>query len=396
MDRPLAGVRVLDLGQIYQGPYCGMILAYLGAEVIKIERPGGETIRDRSEDGETPEVQMLNPNKYGITLNLKSPGGKTALKDLAAESDVLIENFGVGTMESLGLGYEDLIEVNPTLIYGHGSGYGDSGPYTKFPAMDLTIQAMGGVMHTTGFPENPPVKAGPAVADFMGGIHLATGIVSALFQREVTGEGQYVEVGMYDTVYPMLMSPLAAWAKESDVPSRTGNRHSGLAIAPYNVYAVEDGYLAVICITERQWQRFCRLIDREDLIGVERFKNKATRAANVDEIDAIVEEWLEGRTKDEAVETLLEHGVPTAPVQTIDEIVEDPQLAHRNMVNYLENKGEGREELPVPGMPIKFPASDPIDITDSPRTGEDTAAVLARVAGYSQEQIEHLRDDDAL
>lgn len=396
MDRPLAGIRVLDLGQIYQGPYCGLILAYLGADVIKIERPGGETIRDRSEDGETPEVQMLNPNKRGITLDLKSAGGKQALKDLVAESDVLLENFGVGTMDSLGLGYDDLREVNPQLIYGHGSGYGDSGPFTRYPAMDLTIQAMGGVMHTTGFPDNPPVKAGPAVADFMGGIHLATGIVSALFQREVSGDGQYVEVGMYDTVYPMLMSPLAAWVKEADVPPRTGNRHSGMAIAPYNVYAVEDGYIAVICITERHWERFCRLIDREDLLAEDRFATKAKRAANVEEVDAIVEEWLAGRTKEAAVDTLLDHGVPTAPVQTIDEIVEDPQLAHRNMVNYRRNKGEGRPDLPVPGMPIKFPNSDPVEVTESPRIGEHTEAVLGEVAGYSQAEIDALIEEDAV
>jgi CoA:oxalate CoA-transferase len=284
MQRPLEGIRVLDLGQIYQGPYCGMILSYLGADVIKVERPGGETIRDRSVDGETPEVQFLNPSKRGITLNLKTEDGKQALRDLVEKADVLIENFATGKMDELGLGYEDLTEINPELVYGHGSGYGDSGPYTRFPAMDLTIQAMGGVMQTTGFPDAPPVKCGPAISDFLGGVHLATGIVSALFQRERTGEGQYVEVGMFDCIYPTLTSPLSAWAKELDAPPRTGNQHSGMAIAPYNVYEVTDGYLAIICIAERHWDALVNLMDRPELNDVERFSSKAKRANHVEEI----------------------------------------------------------------------------------------------------------------
>jgi len=395
MEQPLDGIRVLDLGQIYQGPYCGMILSFLGADVVKVERPGGETVRDRSPDGETPEVQLVNPSKRGITLNLKTEGGKQALRDLIEKTDVLVENFRSGKMAELGVGYEDLKEINPELVYGHGSGYGNEGPYTHFPAMDLTIQAMGGVMHTTGFPDSPPVKAGPAISDFIGGIHLATGIVSALFQRERTGEGQYVEVGMYDCIYPTLTSPLSAWTKQIDAPSRTGNQHSGMAIAPYNVYEVEDGYLAIICIAERHWDALTELMGRPELADEERFSSKSRRAEHVEEIDAIVREWLEGRHKDETVELLLEHNIPTAPVQTVEEIVEDPHLDHRGMLNYLPNKGEGREEIPVPGMPIKFPASEAPEVTDSPRVGEHTDEVLSEIAGYSEEQLAELRERNA-
>jgi len=395
MEQPLDGIRVLDLGQIYQGPYCGMILSFLGADVVKVERPGGETVRDRSPDGETPEVQLVNPSKRGITLNLKTEGGKQALRDLIEKTDVLVENFRSGKMAELGVGYEDLKEINPELVYGHGSGYGNEGPYTHFPAMDLTIQAMGGVMHTTGFPDSPPVKAGPAISDFIGGIHLATGIVSALFQRERTGEGQYVEVGMYDCIYPTLTSPLSAWTKQIDAPSRTGNQHSGMAIAPYNVYEVEDGYLAIICIAERHWDALTELMGRPELADEERFSSKSRRAEHVEEIDAIVRDWLEGRHKDETVELLLEHNIPTAPVQTVEEIVEDPHLDHRGMLNYLPNKGEGREEIPVPGMPIKFPASEAPEVTDSPRVGEHTDEVLSEIAGYSEEQLAELRERNA-
>jgi len=395
MEQPLDGIRVLDLGQIYQGPYCGMILSFLGADVVKVERPGGETVRDRSPDGETPEVQLVNPSKRGITLNLKTEGGKQALRDLIEKTDVLVENFRSGKMAELGVGYEDLKEINPELVYSHGSGYGNEGPYTHFPAMDLTIQAMGGVMHTTGFPDSPPVKAGPAISDFIGGIHLATGIVSALFQRERTGEGQYVEVGMYDCIYPTLTSPLSAWTKQIDAPPRTGNQHSGMAIAPYNVYEVEDGYLAIICIAERHWDALTELMGRPELADEERFSSKSRRAEHVEEIDAIVRDWLEGRHKDETVELLLEHNIPTAPVQTVEEIVEDPHLDHRGMLNYLPNKGEGREEIPVPGMPIKFPASEAPEVTDSPRVGEHTDEVLSEIAGYSEEQLAELRERNA-
>ena len=396
MQQPLKGINVLDLGQIYQGPYCGTILGYMGADVVKVERPGGETVRARSEDGATPETYFLNPSKRGITLNLKTEEGKQALKDLVETTDVLIENFATGKMAELGVGYDELTSVNPELIYGHGSGYGDDGPYTAYPAMDLTIQAMGGIMETTGFPDNPPVKAGPAVSDFVGGIHLASGILGALFQRERTGEGQYVEVGMYDCVYPMLASPISAHVKELDISPRTGNRHTGMSISPYNVYEAEDGYLAVICIAERHWHRLARLMDREDLLDVDRFATKALRAQHIDEVDAVVNEWLKGRERDETVDLLLENQIPAAPVQTIPEIIDDRQLEHREMVNRLPYPGEGKDEIPVPGMPIKFRESDSPDVTAAPDIGEHNEEVLAELAGYSPEKIAELEERDAI
>lgn len=396
MQQPLEGINVLDLGQIYQGPYCGTILGYMGADVIKVERPGGETVRDRSEDGITPEAYLLNPSKRGITLNLKSEKGKQALKDLVEKADVVIENFAAGKMEELGVGYDELKKVNPELVYAHGSGYGDTGPYTDNPAMDLTIQAMGGIMETTGFPDSPPVKAGPAVSDFFGGIHLASGVLGALFQRERTGEGQYVEVGMFDCVYPTLASPLSAHVKELDISPRTGNRHTGMGIAPYNVYEVEDGYLAVICIAERHWERLVKLMGREELLDVDRFASKALRAQHIDEVDEVVEEWLEGRTRDETVDLLLENQIPTAPVQTVEEIIDDPQLDHREMVNQIPYPGEGKDEIPVPGMPIKFPESDSPDVSAAPDVGEHTDEVLAQLAGYSDDKIAELRNEDAI
>lgn len=392
MSRPLEGVTVLDLGQIYQGGYSGLLLSYLGADVVKVEPPWGENVRTRSEDGKPPQVQYLNANKRGITLDLKSNLGKQALKDLAAEADVLLENFATGKMEELGVGYETLSEINPELVYAHGSGYGDTGPYSEYPAMDLTVQAMSGMIHTTGFPDGDPVKAGPAICDFLGAAHLTLGIVSALYDRDRTGEGEYVEVGMFDCMYPTLTSPVSSWVSRKDTPPRTGNQHSGLSIAPYNVYEVTDGYVAIICISERHWEALATRIDREDLID-EGYDSKSARADRREEIDAIIQEWLDGRTKSAVVNTLLADGVPCAPVQTVEEVIEDEHLHERDMVNYLPNQGEGRDDVPVPGMPIKFADEDDLEIEQAPLLGEHTEEVLSEIASYSPEELERLRSN---
>jgi len=397
MQQALKGVKVLDLGHIYQGPYCGLILSYFGADVVKVEPPGGETLRGRSPENEPVEAQMMNANKRGIAIDLKSGEGKEVFKDLVEVADVIIENFSSGKMSELGLGYETLSELNEDLVYAHGSGYGDDGPYQNYPAMDITIQAISGVVHTTGFPDGPPVKAGPAIIDFIGGIHLASGVLGALFKRERTGEGEYVDVAMFDCAYPMLMSPLAKWISDMDVPPRTGNQHSGLSIAPYNIYEVTDGYVAIACISEPQWQRLVRLMGEEWLLEEERFDSKVSRADHYEEIDSIVEEWLAGRIKDEVVDRLIDAGISCAPVQTLEELVEDPQLEYREMLNYLENKeSRGWDEIPVPGMPIKFASTEGPEIQQSPRVGEHTDEVLSEYLAYESDRIDALRADESI
>lgn len=393
MERPLAGIRVLDLGQIYLGGYTGMLLANLGADVVKIEPPWGENVRTRTDDRVPPQYQYLNANKRGLTLDLKADAGRELFLELVEVADVVIENFATGTMADLGLGYETLSEVNPALVYGHGSGYGDTGPYADYPAMDLTIQAMSGVMETTGYPDQPPTKAGPAFADFMGACHLVCGVTSALLQRERTGEGQYVDVGMFDTIFPTLASPVAAWVGETGAPPRTGNKHSGLSIAPYDAYEVDDGYVAIICIAERQWEALARLVDAEELLDDERFASKVARAAHADEIDAHLEPWLEGRTKDEVVERLLDAGVPCAPVQTVEEVIDDPHLRARDMIAWLENRSSGRDEIPVPGMPVKFSGSSDPEVEPAPDLGEHVDEVLAEYLDYDADRVAALRED---
>jgi crotonobetainyl-CoA:carnitine CoA-transferase CaiB-like acyl-CoA transferase len=254
---PLDGLTVVDLGQIYNGPYCSFMLAMAGARVIKIEAKGGEHLRKRSVvGGAALPFAMLNSNKTFATLNLKSERGRELLRAMVARADVVVENFAPGAMDRLGLGYEALSQVNPRLVYGAGSGYGRSGPNRHYPAMDLTVQAMAGIMSVTGFPDRPPVKAGPALCDFFGGTHLYAGIMTALFERERTGRGRLVEVAMQEAVYASLASNLGLhYGSGGAAPERTGNRHGGLAESPYNVYPTQDGHIAIICVGETRAER---------------------------------------------------------------------------------------------------------------------------------------------
>ncbi|MGH7153170.1 MAG: CaiB/BaiF CoA transferase family protein, partial [Acetobacteraceae bacterium] len=249
---PLAGITVLDFGQIYQGPYCTMLLAKAGADVIKIEPPGGEPLRRRVPAGKTGTFAMalLNANKRAITLNLKTERGRALLCRMAERADVLVENFSPGTMDDLGVGYAVLSAVNPRLIYATGTGFGISGPDRDTLAMDFTIQAASGAMSITGVPDGPPMKAGPTMVDFSAGVHLYAGVVTALFQRTVTGRGQLVEVSMQEAVYPTMATSMEYHVRTGKVPPRAGNRQASLSSAPYNAFPTRDGWVAVHVVTD--------------------------------------------------------------------------------------------------------------------------------------------------
>ncbi|MDO8771522.1 MAG: CoA transferase, partial [Burkholderiaceae bacterium] len=283
---PLSGLLVLDLGQIYQGPYCGHLLSMAGATVIKVEPPTGDTVRSRRQS--PYPLAMLNSNKQAVTLNLKNEGARQIFLKLVERADVLIENFMPGVMDKLGVGPETLLERNPRLVYGAASGYGSSGPNRDLLAMDLTIQAMSGAMSVTGFPDRPPVKAGPAICDFLGGIHLYGAIMTALYERSVTGKGRVVEVAMQDAIYPALASSLSLFYENPKANPRTGNRHGALAMAPYNTYRAAEGYIAIICVTEAHWAGLAKAMGRVDLLADPRFATHAERCQIMDEVDGIV------------------------------------------------------------------------------------------------------------
>jgi crotonobetainyl-CoA:carnitine CoA-transferase CaiB-like acyl-CoA transferase len=294
--RPLHGITVLDFGQVYNGPYCGFLLAQAGARVIKVESRIGEPLRTRAESTSANYAfELLNGGKECITLNIKSSQGQQLLKQLVGCVDVLLENFAPGTLADYGLGSDTLCGLNPRLIYAASTGYGGSGRYSDYLGMDITIQAMTGVMSVTGEGDGPPLKAGVAMCDFLGGIHLYGGITSALYQREQTGQGAVLDISMQDCVFPTLSTALGGYFRAGEQGPRTGNRHAAGSAAPYNVYAAKDGHVAMICIREGHWRNLCAAMQRPELADDLRFVDMRSRAANVDELDAEIERWSTAR-----------------------------------------------------------------------------------------------------
>ncbi|BAQ49900.1 CaiB/BaiF CoA transferase family protein [Methylobacterium aquaticum] len=388
---PLAGVTVVDLSQIYNGPYATFLLAAAGADVIKIEPPGGESLRRRGVvGGAALPFAMLNGFKQSLVLDLKTEDGKAILRDLAAGADIVVENFAPGVMDRLGLGCDALQAINPRLIYAQSSGYGSSGPYRDYPAMDLTVQAMAGVMSITGFPDRPPVKAGPALCDFFAGTHLYGAIVTALYERERTGTGRRVEVAMLDAVYPSLSSSLGLhFGSGGDVPTRTGNRHGGLAEAPYNVYPTRDGFIAIICVGEGHWRALLTAMERPDLADDPRFGSLKDRVAHVEEIDRIVGAWTGGFDKQPLFELLMRHRVACAPVRNLDEVVNDPHLHARGALQWIDHPDLGR--IVVQHSPLRFDGSELRPLAPSRRLGADGEAILEERLGRDPEAVASLK-----
>ena len=389
----LSGIRVLDLGQIYNGSYCGLLLGFLGAEIIKLESPSGENLRKRTEGRKIDSYafNLLNLNKRGITLNLKDPKGKEILKELVKKADVLIENFANRVMDELGLGYEVLRQVNPRLIYASGKGFGSTGPYADFLAMDLTVQAMSGLISATGFPDGPPTKCGAALADFMGGMAMLSGILAALYQREHTQRGQYVESSMHEAVLPTLTSQIEGYFRSGGkAPERTGNRHGGLSTCPYNVYEAKDGHVAIICVNNNHWQSLCKIIEREDMIKEEKYSTNLNRCANGDYIDGVVNDWSKTKTRSEIHKVLFDAHIPCAPVKKLAEVINDPHHLERGMWQDIEHPEKGT--VRVFGNPIRLSENKAVKPTHSPLLGQDNHAVYQELLGLGPEEIQILKE----
>ena len=393
---PLQGVTVVDLGQIYNGPYCTFLMAMAGARVIKIEAMGGENLRRRSVvGGAALPFAMLNSNKNFATLNLKSARGKELLIEMVRRGDVLVENFTPGAMDRLGLGYETLHKINPRLVYGAGSGYGRSGPNKDYPAMDLTVQAMAGIMTVTGFPDRPPVKAGPALCDFFGGVHLYGAIMTALYEREKTGVGRLVEVSMQEAVYASLSSNLGLhYSAGNSVPARTGNRHGGLAEAPYNVYPTNDGHIAIICVNENHWKSLLGAMHREDLMNDPRYATLKSRVENMDDIDDLVSGFTQAWAKKDLFDLLMQHRVPCAPVRNLDEVVNDVHMHSRRALEWVEHPIYGR--VCLPNSPLRFDGVEPMAIRPSGELGRDNQEVFGDWLGLSGDEIAQLQHEKVI
>jgi len=386
-DCPLSGITVIDLSHVYNGPYATFLMAMAGASVIKVEPLQGEHLRSRGDlGGAALPFAMLNSNKKLITLNLKSEKGRELLREMAARADILVENFAPGVMDRLGIGTADLHKINPRLIYGSSSGYGKSGPYRDYPAMDLVMQAMCGVINSTGYPDQPPVKSGAAICDFMAGVHLYAAIVTALYERERTGKGRVVEISMQDATYASLASNLGmVHARGAAAPERTGNRHGGLGISPYNVYPTKDGYVVFNAPGDHHFRSILDVMGRSDLKEDPRFLTRSTRVANFAAVDELIEDWTKTLTKDEVARRMLAAKVPCAPVRNLMEVMHDENMHARGSLQWIDHPELGRVVLPH--SPLVFEGTQRRPIEPSLPLGASNDAVFGDWLGHSKEEL---------
>lgn len=392
---PLDGVTVLDFGQVYNGPYCGFLLAQAGARVIKVESPRGETLRGRAQTtAASYPFALLNSGKSCISLNIKSEAGQRLLKRMVTRVDVLLENFAPGTLARYGIGSAALTAENPRLIYAASTGYGGTGPYRDYLGMDITLQAMNGVMSITGRDGDPPTKAGPALADFMGGVHLFGAIVAALYQRTATGRGTVIDISMQDCLFPALSTALGAYFVAGQQPARTGNRHPALSAAPYNVYAAADGHVAIICIREGHWRNLARAMGRPELADHEAFADMAARCRNMDALDAEIESWTRTLAKADLFRIMQEHDVICAPVQSLEEVVNDPQLHQRGTLEWWDHPTLGR--IALCHSPLRFAGAALPALSDVPDVGAQNRDLYCDLFGLSEDELAALQNDGAI
>jgi len=384
--RPLEGITVLDLGQVYGGPYCAHLLLHLGARVIKVESPGrGEPLRANraAGAGEPVGFQLINGGKRSVALDLKSDEGHQEFLELVESADVVIENFAPGTVESLRVDYDALRAVNPRLIYASLKAYSADSPNRELRGMDLTVQASSGVMSVNGFPDGPPIRCGPSLVDFLGGSHLALGIVAALMERAFTGRGQCVNVSLQDAVLPPLTSNFAAWLTDPTTAfERTGNRHGGMRESPYNVYQTADGWVAILCISEPQWRGLCELIGRRDLRDDPTLATNHGRAQRMLEIDDVVSEWTRRYDSVEAIALLQAAGVPCAQLKTVLQVVGDESTRSVPMLRHA--KADDGTDTYTFGSPVRLSKHEPLAFQPVSTLGADTDDVLARLHSSSR------------
>jgi CoA:oxalate CoA-transferase len=383
---PLSGVRVLDLGHVFQGPYATFLMAMAGADIIKVEPPHGDMSRRRGRDGDYP-FRALNNTKRGIVLNLKSEQGRNLLIELAKKADVLVENFAPSVMPKLGLGPDVLMKANPRLIYASASGFGRTGPYKDKLALDLTIQAMSGLMSATGEKGGRPLKAGVPVADFMSGAHLYGAIVTALFERERTGRGRAIEVSMLESLYATQL-PAAGHAYTSNaVPERSGNRHVADSYVPFDTFETRDGWVAIVCATDEHWAKLTEAMARPDLRDKETLRNLAGRIEHIEEVTEAVSQWTNSMSRDEVGALCEQHRIPAAPLRNVIEVLNDPHMRERG---FLTEHATPAGPVSLPNSPMRYAGSPLKELTPPPELGEHTDAVLKELCGLSDEELVEL------
>ena len=397
MAGPLNGIRVLDLTQVLFGPFATMLLSDLGAEVIKIERTGvGDIAR-----GNGPLVRevstyflSLNRGKKSVALNLATQRGVEVFLGLVKNADILVENFTPGTMEKLNLSYEKVKEHNPKIIYVAGSGFGQHGPYAEKPAFDVIIQAMGGIMSITGEEGGPPVRPGASYGDIAAGLFLCIATLAALQERNVSGEGQFIDISMLDCQLTVLENAFVRYLNTGEIPRALGTRHP--VIAPFQAFETRDGYVAVALRggIKDQWPLFCAAIDRVDIIDDPRFEDGWLRTINYKEMEPILTDAMKNKTTREWIDELEKVGIPCGPVNSIDQIANDPHTAARNMIVEVNHPEAGA--FKVVNTPFKFSRTPGMVERFSPDLGEHTQDVLKQLLGMTPEEISALEDAEVI
>ena len=392
MPCALTGIRVLDLTRVLAGPYATMVLGDLGAEVIKLEQPGtGDESRNFGpfKNGFSLYFMSVNRGKQSLTLDLKAPQGKEIFLELVKQSDVLVENFRPGAMKKLGLDYETLKQSQPSLIYAACSGFGQTGPYAERGAYDMIIQGMGGIISITGEPMRPPVRVGTSISDITAALFTAIGILSALRHRDRTGEGQLVDVAMLDSMVAILENAIVRHFATGEIPQPLGSQHP--AITPFEAFESADAYIIIAIGNDSLWEKFCQHVERLDLVSDERFATNASRTTNHDQLHPILAEIMRRRTTDQWIEGLDALGVPCGPINTIDKVVNHPQVLAREMIAKVSHDITGSVE--VPGVPIKLSKTPGQVTTPAPALGEHTAKILTGLLGKSPETVDKLEHE---
>ena len=390
MKKALDGIKVLDLSRALAGPYCTMMLADMGAEVIKVEMPGtGDDSRAWGPpfvEGESAYFMSINRNKKSITLDMKGDKAIEIIMKLIKGSDVLVENFRPGAMERLGLAYQQVKAMNPRLVYCSISGFGQNGPYRMLPGFDQVLQGMGGLMSITGEPDGPPVKVGVPIADITAGMFAAYGIAIALFTREKTGSGQMVDISLLDSQVALLTYRAGSFFASGEIPKRIGSGHP--VIVPYQAFKARDVYINIAVGNDQLWGKFCKAVGLEDIMNDPRFATNAKRVQNRDEVVKAVGDLIATKNGEEWLKILTDAGIPCGPIYTMDKIFSDPQVIHRQMVTELRHPKAGT--VKVTGNPVKLSDTPGEPSVAPPLLGQHTQEVLEGL-GYSAKEIEELK-----